>query len=96
MEDNIEGGSITASMGSSAGGLQDTLVTLLGQRASLDLEELAILGDTATVGDDYLAMTDGFLKLAVAHVVDAQNATLTKDVFKASIMAMPDVDPLCA
>ena len=91
LEDNIEGGSIAAAMGSSAGGLQDTLVTLLGQRASLDLEELAILGDVDTVGDDYLALTNGFLKLANAHVVDAQNATLTKDVFKASIMAMPDV-----
>lgn len=90
LEDNIEGGSITAAAGSSAGGLQDTLVTLLGSRAALDLEELAILGDTANVGDDYLALVDGFLKLATAHVVDAQGATLTKDIFKASIMAMPD------
>lgn len=90
LEDNIEGGNISAAMGSSAGGLQDTLVSLLGNRAALDLEELAILGDTTTVGDDYLSLTDGFLKLASGHIVDAAGATLTKDVFKAAIKAMPD------
>lgn len=89
LEDNIEGGNIGSAMGTSAGGLQDTLVALLGSRAALDLEELAINGDTASV-DDYLALTDGFLKRATAHTVDAQGATLSKDVFKAAIKAMPD------
>lgn len=90
LEDNIEGGSISAAMGSSAGGLQDTLVSLLGARAALDLEELAILGDTTNKSDDYLALVDGFLTLADGHVVNASGATLTKDVFKAAIKAMPD------
>jgi len=89
LEDNIEGGNIGAGMGSSAGGLQDTLVQLLGGRAALDLEELGILGDTLS-GDDYLNLTDGFLKRATGHIVDAQGATLTKDIFKQSIKAMPD------
>jgi len=89
LEDNIEGGNINAAAGSSAGGLQDTIMTLVGQRAALDLEELAILGDTAS-GDAYLALTDGFLKRATAHVVDAGAVTINKDVFKAAIKAMPD------
>ena len=90
LEDNIEGGNISAAMGTSAGGLQDTLVSLLGSRAALDLEELAILGDTSNQTDEYLSLTDGFLKLANHHVVDAKNATLSKDIFKAAIKAMPD------
>lgn len=89
IEDNIEGGSISAAMGSSAGGLQDTLVSLLASRAALDLEELAILGDTSSA-DEYLALTNGFLKIANSHIVDAEGATLTKDIFKAAIKAMPD------
>jgi hypothetical protein len=88
-EDNIEGGNINASMGQSAGGLQDTIMTLIGQRVALDLEELGILGDQAS-GDAYLALCDGFIKRATAHIVDAGAATISKDVFKAAIKAMPD------
>ena len=89
LEDNIEGGNINAAMGSSAGGLQDTLVNLLGNRAALDLEELSILGDT-TSGDPYLALVDGYLKLATPHVVNAGGVTINKDVFKWAIKGMPD------
>lgn len=89
LEDNIAGGNISAAMGGSAGGLQDILVNLLGQRAALDLEELAILGDT-TSADAYLALCDGFLKRASNHVVDAAGASISKDIFKAAIKAMPD------
>jgi hypothetical protein len=88
-EDNIEGGNIAVPMGSSAGGLHDTIITLIGQRAALDIEELAILGDTANVGDDYLALVDGFLKLATAHVYNANGATISKDTFKGCIKLMP-------
>jgi hypothetical protein len=45
LEDNIEGGNINAAADSSPGGLHATVVTLLAERAALDLEELAILGD---------------------------------------------------
>jgi len=89
LEDNIEGGNISVGMGASAGGLQDVLVTLLGNRAALDLEELAILGDTSS-GDAYLALCDGFLKRLTAHVVNAGGATISKDLFKQAIKAMPD------
>lgn len=89
LEDNIEGGNITAAMGSQPGGLGDTLITLLGNRAALDLEELSILGDTTSL-DPYLALTDGFLKLGNAHIVDGLAATITKDIFKKAVKAMPD------
>lgn len=89
LEDNIEGGNINAGMGASAGGLQDTLVTLLGNRAALDLEELGILGDT-TSADSYLALCDGFLKRLTSHVVNVGGATISKDAFKNAIKAMPD------
>lgn len=89
LEDNIEGGNISAPMGASAGGLQDTIMTLIGQRVALDLEELGILGDSAS-GDEYLALCDGFIKRATAHIVNAGGTTISKDIFKAMIKAMPD------
>lgn len=89
LEDNIEGGNINAGPTSGAGGLHDTIVTLIAERASLDLEELAISGDTAS-GDPYLALQDGFLKLATANVVNAGAATISKAIMKAGVKAMPD------
>lgn len=88
LEDNIEGGNINASMGSPAGGLQATLVQMLGQRVAFDLEELGVLGDTAS-GDPYLALTNGFLKRATGHVFDAGGNTISKDTFKGAIKLMP-------
>lgn len=81
------------------GGLRQTLIDLIAERASTDLEELAILGDTAYVNaadaDDqaYLSQVDGFLKkgLTEGHLVDAANAPVTKQVFREGMKAMPDV-----
>ena len=89
LEDNIEGGNVRARNGDSAGGLMDTLIALMGDRAALDLEEVGLLGDTAS-GDAYLAMFDGYLKLANQHTVDASGATIDKNLVKAGIKAMPD------
>lgn len=89
LEDNIEGGNINGAMGSQPNGIGDTIVNLLGQRAALDLEELAILGDVDSA-DEYLALTNGFLKLSDRHVVDGMGATITKDIFKKAVKAMPD------
>jgi hypothetical protein len=88
LEDNIERGNINAPMGASAGGLQNTLVQMIAERAALDLEELALLGDTSS-GDSYLALTDGWLKKANAHVVDAGNTSISKTVFKEAMKQMP-------
>lgn len=55
LEDNIE-----------RGRLADHIVRLMAERAGLDLEELYIQGDTAS-GDSWLALNDGFFKLATSH-----------------------------
>lgn len=80
LEDNIERGS-----------LESTIMTLISERASLDIEELLILGDTAS-GDDYLALMDGILKQATSHVVDHTGAPVpvNKTVFKQIVKAMPN------
>lgn len=89
LEDNIERGNINGGMESGAGGLHDTLVTLMAERAALDLEELILLGDTASV-DPYLALLDGYLKQATAHVVSAGGTTISKTLLKNGVKAMPD------
>lgn len=79
LEDNIE-----------RGRLEDTVMSLIAERASLDVEELIINGDLGS-GDDYLALVDGILEQATSHVVDysASPVGITKTVFKDAIKAMP-------
>lgn len=88
LEDNIEGGNVAVPLQSGAGGLHQTIIDLIAQRAATDLEELAISGDTAS-GDAYLALQDGFLKLATANIVDNASAGFSKDTVKAALKAMP-------
>jgi HK97 family phage major capsid protein len=80
LEDNIE-----------RGRLEGTIMTLIAERASLDIEELIIDGDTGSA-DTYLALMNGILKQSVSHVVDytASPATITKSVFKSGIKTMPN------
>ena len=67
LEDNIERiGSLGQDSDGGAGsplggGLRDTIVDLIAERAALDLEELALNGDTDSA-DTYLAQNDGYLK----------------------------------
>ncbi len=98
IEDNIERGSIddnvsagpVAGSGVSRDGIKDTIMTLIAERAAIDLEELALLGDTGS-GDPYLALQDGWLKLSgVVNFVDNAFATVSKDLFKAGLKTMPD------
>lgn len=87
MEDNIEQASVAGAPDQGAGGLHQTIVDLLAQRAALDLEELALLGDTAS-GDPYLAMLDGWLKKTTSNVVNA-GAIFSKDLIKQALKTMP-------
>lgn len=89
IEDNIERGNIAAGAAQGAGGMHQTIVDLIGERAALDLEELGIRGDTGS-GDAYLALADGWLKHASANIVDAQGAPFSKDLIKAGVKTMPD------
>lgn len=90
LEDNIEGGNVNVPLQSSPGGLHNTIVDMIAERVAVDLEELCLLGDTALLGsDDYLGLVDGFLKKMTSNVVDAQSATLSKDVIKTALKTMP-------
>lgn len=87
IEDNIEGGNVNTPLQTGAGGIHQTLVDMIAERCALDLEELAISGDTGS-GDTYLAMQNGFLKLCTANVVNVGGA-FNKDAAKAALKTMP-------
>jgi len=93
IEDNIERGNIGAQTDTggspTSGGIKDTIMTLIAERAALDLEELALLGDTGS-GDAYLALVDGYLKQATTNTVDNLSAGIGKSMFKSGLQAMPD------
>lgn len=94
IEDNIEQGSINADGGAANGSsvvggtFKDTIMSMIAERAAIDLEELAILGDTAS-GDTYLALLDGFLKSATSNVVNV-GGVIDRTMFKNGIKTLPD------
>lgn len=69
--------------------LSDSIMDMIAGRVALDLEELALKGDTAS-GDTYLALLNGWLKLTTTNVYNAASAAISKDVFKGVVKAMPD------
>lgn len=94
IEDNIEQGNINAAGANAApgmvsGGIKDTIIDLIAERAALDLEELALLGDTTGSGDPYLEMLDGFLKQANSNVVDVAGSPISRTMFKNGLKTMP-------
>jgi hypothetical protein len=95
IEDNIERGGIgTYNEGGSpraGGGIVDTILTLVAERAALDLEELAILGDT-TLGaaDPYLDLVDGYLKrLDGGQILNAAGAPISRKVLTDGMKLLP-------
>ncbi|MFQ6098052.1 MAG: phage major capsid protein, partial [Armatimonadota bacterium] len=79
LEDNVEGED-----------MEDTLIRVMAKQTATDLEELAIQGDTGS-GDAYLALLDGWRKLANdGHVVDQASAAVDKALFSQMIKALPD------
>lgn len=77
LEDNIE-----------RGGMENTVLALIAERAALDLEELLLLGDTGS-GDSYLAMQDGVFKRFNQNVVDNQGNPIDAATFNRAIKALP-------
>lgn len=77
LENNIEGDN-----------LQNTIMAMIAERASLDLEELALNGDKGSA-DTYLKLIDGFMKKAVSHTVNFADAVLDKSAYKKGIKALP-------
>lgn len=74
-------------------GFGDTIMTMIAEAAGRDIEELMIAGDTNS-GDDYLALADGWIKLAQGsggNVFDA--AAEGQDyqaIFKRLLVDIPD------
>jgi HK97 family phage major capsid protein len=79
LEDNIE-----------RGHLEDSIMSMIAERVSLDLEELLVLGDTSSE-DAYLALFDGALQMATSHTVSiaGDSSAMGKNVFKQAILEMP-------
>jgi hypothetical protein len=77
LEDSIEGGT-----------LKQTIMTLMGEAISRDMDEVIIQGDTASA-DTFLAQLDGILKQATSNVVDHGGARTNKTLWKNMLKAMP-------
>lgn len=101
VEDNIERARAATNSPSNQaqmGGIKDTIIAMIAERAALDLEELALLSDTDYTNpadaddEDYLSMFDGYLKRAAddGHTVDAGGAAIGKSIFKKGVKVMPD------
>lgn len=91
IEDNLERGNIGLSRdgsGASNGGIVSTIMDLIAERAALDLEELAILGNTGSA-DPFLALTDGYLQRFTSNVVDAGGAVISRTILKNGSKTMP-------
>lgn len=94
-QENIERGNLNLAGAASApqpvtGGLVNTLIDLIAERAAYDLEELGLNGDTGS-GDEYLALCDGYLKLAAGDGGNIVNVgdVIGRDMFAAGIKTMP-------
>lgn len=80
LEDNIEGDA-----------LEDLIINLAGSQVGRDLIKLGLQGDTGS-GDTFLALTDGWVKLA-ANTVDGSGGDFTQgDVEGAMNAAMAAAD----
>lgn len=77
LEDNIEGRS-----------MEEHIMRLIAQRAALDLEELALWGDTAS-GDAYLALVNGWMKRITGQVVDNNSGGVSANLFVNALLALP-------
>jgi len=68
--------------------LKNTIMQLMSERVGVDIEELVIMGDTAS-SDTYLAQFDGILKQATSHVVNATTALTSKALWRDMYKALP-------
>lgn len=77
LEDSIERGQ-----------LRQTIMQLMAEAISRDIDEVIIRGDT-TSPDPFLAKLNGLLKQATSNIVDAQNQSTNKGIFRDMLKSMP-------
>jgi hypothetical protein len=68
--------------------LRQTIMTLMGEAISRDLDELFVQGDT-TSADPYLALLDGMLKAATSNLVNMSDTPANKSVWRDMLKTMP-------
>jgi HK97 family phage major capsid protein len=78
LEDSIERGQ-----------LRQTIMQLMAEAIARDVDEVVIQGDR-TSADPFLAKLDGILKQATSNIVDAQNQTTNKSVFRDMLKTLPN------
>jgi hypothetical protein len=80
LEDNIEGAD-----------LEDHIARLMATQAGNDIEDVILNGDASLTGDALYKSFDGVVKKAKAsgHVVDADGAAVSREVFNKALKAMP-------
>lgn len=92
IEDNIEQGLIGAMTDTNgvpaSGGITDTIMSMIAERAALDLEELALLGDTNS-NDPFLKLTNGYLTTFSTNVVDVSGAPISRTALKNGMKTLP-------
>ena len=99
LEDNIERASAANNEASNTGpgGLRQTILDLIAERAALDTEELALKADTDYVNgldqddEDFLSQMDGWLKEAAedGNGFDNEDDAISKATFKGALKALP-------
>jgi len=77
LEDSIERGQ-----------LRQTIMQLMAEAIARDVDEVVIQGERGSP-DTFLGKLDGILKQATSHIVDAQNQTTNKGVFRDMLKTMP-------
>jgi HK97 family phage major capsid protein len=77
LEDSIEQGE-----------LRQTIMEMMAEAISRDMEEVAISGDT-TSADPLLAVLDGILRQATSNIVDAAGTPITKDLLRDLLKTLP-------
>lgn len=68
--------------------LKDTIMQLMGEAISRDMDEIAVQGDTNS-SDVFLAQLNGILKASTSNVVDALTAGISKAVLRDMLKSMP-------
>lgn len=68
--------------------LKGTIMQLMGEAISRDMDEIAVQGDT-TSADVFLAQFNGILKAATSNVVDAATVSLNKSILRDLLKTMP-------
>lgn len=79
LEDSIERGE-----------LRNTVMQMFAEHIGRDMEEIVLSGDTALAGTDaFLGTFDGARKQSSAHVVDHNDATTNRALFKNMLKTLP-------